>query len=92
LCRVDSPFVPHRGGVVLALGILSLVPPIMVIPFGLTGWVMARHDIRDMNAGRMDGSGRSMTQAGQVCAAVGASVWLAFAVSIAFGLVWNWTH
>jgi hypothetical protein len=74
---------------VLALGILSLVPPIMVVPFGLAGWVMASHDIRDMNAGRMDGSGRAMTQAGQVCAAVGASVWLAFAVSIGLGLLWS---
>ena len=77
---------------VLALGILSLVPPIMVIPFGLAGWFMASHDIRNMNAGRMDSSGRSLTQAGQVCAAVGASVWLAFAVSIGVGLFWNRIH
>jgi len=61
----------------------------MIIPFGLAGWFMATHDIRDMNSGRMDGSGRSLTHAGQVCSAVGASIWLAFAVSIAVGLLWN---
>jgi hypothetical protein len=80
---------PHRGGIVLTLGILSLVPPVMVIPFGIAGWFMASKDIRDMNAGRMDGSGRAMTQAGQVCAALGASIWSAGTVSLVIWIIWN---
>jgi len=74
---------------VLALGILSLVPPIAVIPFGLTAWFMASSDIRDMNAGRMDASGRTVTQAGQVCAALGASVWCACAASLLLWGLWR---
>lgn len=55
---------PHRGGVVLALGILGLV---VCFICGIVAWVMGNNDLRDMDSGIMDTSGRSLTQAGRIC-------------------------
>ena len=60
---------PHRGGVVLAMGILSLV--ILPIIFGPIAWVMANNDLREMRAGRMDPDGESNTNAGRICGIIG---------------------
>ncbi len=54
---------PHRGGAILALGIIGLV----LFFFGIIAWIMANRDLREMNAGAMDPSGRAMTQAGKTC-------------------------
>ena len=59
---------PHRGTVVLVFGILSFV----VCPFfGIAAWVMGNTDLREMAAGRMDPTGRDITQAGRICGIVG---------------------
>jgi hypothetical protein len=55
---------PHRGGLILALGILGLVCCFIC---GIIAWVMGNNDLRDMAAGRMDPSGQGMTQAGKIC-------------------------
>jgi hypothetical protein len=55
---------PHRGGTVLALGILGLVCCGIC---GIIAWVMANNDLREMAAGRMDRSGEGSTRAGRVC-------------------------
>jgi hypothetical protein len=78
---------PHRGVAVLVLGILGIT----VFPaFGIAAWVMGNHDLSDMDAGRMDPTGRRMTAAGRVCGiislvilclAVAAAVALAFLVA-----------
>ncbi|MHC4061962.1 MAG: DUF4190 domain-containing protein [Planctomycetota bacterium] len=57
----------HRGGAVLALGILGLVGCFIL---GVIAWVMGNNDLREMDVGVMDPSGRSMTQAGKVCGIV----------------------
>jgi hypothetical protein len=57
---------PHRGTVVLVLGILGVVWPLCGSILGIIAWVMGNHDLRDMNAGRMDPSGRSITDAGRM--------------------------
>lgn len=54
---------PHRGAMILVFGILSWV---MCFIFGIVAWVMGNSDLREMNAGRMDPSGRGLTQAGRV--------------------------
>lgn len=54
----------HRGATVLVLGILGLV---CCFIFGIISWAMGSSDLRDMNAGRMDPSGRGLTQAGRIC-------------------------
>lgn len=56
--------VPHRGGLILALGILSWV--ISCPLFGVIAWIMGSGDLREMRAGRMDNSGMGLTQAGQI--------------------------
>ena len=55
---------PHRGVLILVFGILSLV----VCPFfGIAAWVMANADLDEMAWGRMDPSGRDLTNAGRIC-------------------------
>jgi len=56
---------PHRGVLILVLGILGLVCSCFVL--GVIAWVMGNGDLREMDAGRMDPSGRGLTQAGKIC-------------------------
>ena len=55
---------PHRGTLVLVLGILGLV---ICQICGVIAWILANGDLKEMDAGRMDPSGRSNTQAGKIC-------------------------
>ncbi len=55
---------PHRGGAVLALGIIGLVACFIC---GIIAWSMGNTDLREMDAGRMDPSGRGLTVAGKIC-------------------------
>jgi hypothetical protein len=55
---------PHRGGLILALGLLGFIATCPI--FSLMAWVMGSHDLREMRAGRMDRSGEGLTQAGLV--------------------------
>ncbi len=61
---VGQPMRPHRGVMILVFGILGLV---CCVIFGIVAWVMGNGDLREMNAGRMDPSGQSLTQAGKIC-------------------------
>ena len=59
---------PHRGTLILVLGILSLV----VCAFlGIPAWIMGNNDLAAMNAGQMDPAGRSTTNAGRICGMIG---------------------
>jgi hypothetical protein len=60
-------FRPHRGGTILVLGILGIVCCFIC---GIIAWVMGNNDLRDMAAGRMDPTGRGLTQAGKICGIV----------------------
>jgi predicted Zn finger-like uncharacterized protein len=61
-------YVEHRGGLVLTLGILSLV----VCGFlGPVAWIMGNNDLAAMRAGRMDPEGEGLTQAGKICGIIG---------------------
>ena len=77
---------PHRGAVVLTLGIVSFFCCIT----GLFAWPMANKDLQAMEAGQMDPDGRGLTQAGKILAIVAISlnvVWILFyAVILAIGL------
>ncbi len=55
---------PHRGTVVLVLGILGLA---MCFILGIVAWVMGNNDLREIDNGQMDPSGRGLTQAGRIC-------------------------
>jgi hypothetical protein len=64
----QAPLKPHRGVVVLVLGILGIIPCFIC---GIIAWVMANSDLKEMDAGRMDPAGRGMTQAGKICGIIG---------------------
>lgn len=61
---------PHRAGLVLVMGILSIccVAPIIT---GTIAWILGNSDLREMDAGRMDPSGRGQTQTGKTLGMVG---------------------
>ena len=64
---------PHRGTLILVLGILGLV---VCQPLGIAAWVMGNTDLGQMNGGLMDPSGRDLTQAGRVCGMIAAGLML----------------
>jgi len=55
---------PHRGVLILILGILSFV--LCGIFSAIPAWVMGSGDLKQMDAGAMDPAGRGMTQAGKI--------------------------
>ncbi len=55
---------PHRGVLILLLGIGSLV---VFGPLGPFAWILGNKDLKEMDAGRMDPEGRSQTQIGKIC-------------------------
>lgn len=59
---------PHRGAIILTLGILSLV--LMCFPLGIVPWLMGNHDLTEMKRGRMDRSGEGLTQAGRILGSI----------------------
>ena len=58
---------PHRGTLILVLGILGLV---ICQPIGIAAWVMGSGDLKEMDGGTMDPSGRGMTAGGRICGIV----------------------
>src|SRR3954468_19995174 len=83
---------PHRGGMVLTLGIVSIAmlfvacgggmipvigpfaaPTLLIagVVLGITSWVMGSGDLKQINARRMDPSGKGTTTGGYVCGIVG---------------------
>jgi hypothetical protein len=55
---------PHRGTLILVLGILGLL---FCQILGIPAWIMGSNDLKEMDAGTMDPSGRSVTNAGRIC-------------------------
>jgi len=62
------PVAPHRGTLILVLGILGLVCCFIC---GIIAWVMGNNDLKEIDAGRMDPTGRGLTQAGKICGMIG---------------------
>ena len=69
---------PHRGSTVLVYGILGLV---LCQLLGIAAWRMGNDDLREMDLGQMDPSGRDVTNAGRICGIV-ATVILVFQLAI----------
>ena len=59
---------PHRATTVLILGILGLI---VCGPLAIAAWVMGNSDLKEMDAGTMDPSGRGTTNAGKICGIIG---------------------
>jgi len=80
-----SYMVPHRGGLILVLGILGWVFTCPI--FSVMAWVMGSSDLREMRGGRMDDSGKGLTQAGHILGMIYSLLWIAFFVIMLFVFV-----
>ena len=79
--RAVSYGVPHRGGMILAFGIIAVVCAVASFAVGVTfiitlvlgpiAWAMGNKDLREMKEGRMDPEGEGMTQTGRILGMVG---------------------
>ena len=66
---------PHRGGMVLAFGIIGILCCGAVgTPFGIAAWVIGASDLSEIRAGRMDPSGESLTRVGMILGIVSVSI------------------
>ena len=76
---------PHRGGAVLALGIIGIV---LCFIAGIIAWVMGRSDLAEMDAGTRDREGYSLTKAGMICGIIGtilgilSFLWVVFVIGL----------
>ncbi len=64
----QSQLSPHRGTLILVLGILGIVCCFIC---GIVAWVMGNKDLKQMAAETMDRSGEGLTKAGKICGMVG---------------------
>lgn len=81
--------VPHRGAVILVLGILSFFVPCGGLVMAIIAWMLANTDLARMSNGEMDPEGRGLTQAGKILGivnvaltVVGVVIWLFWMVVI----------
>lgn len=70
----------HRGGMIMAMGIVSILIGGIGLVTGILAWVWGNEDLKKMDAGIMDPEGRSNTQLGKVLGMVGT-------ILHAFGLI-----
>ena len=76
------PVKPDRGVMILVFGILGVV---CCFAFGIAAWVMGNGDLSEMDAGRMDATGRGLTMAGKIIGIVS----VAWAVlQLIAGIIW----
>lgn len=77
---------PHRGGAILALGIIGICTSCFIL--GIIAWVMGSGDLKEMDTGRRDREGYSLTKAGMICGIISVVLailgmfWFIFVVGI----------
>lgn len=80
-------YAPHRGVLLLVLGILGLI---LCQLLGPVAWIMGKGDMAEIDAGRMDPEGRGLTQAGMILGIVTTILLilglLSFVLVLVFGL------
>src|SRR5262249_18049572 len=85
----DSDYLqPHRGQLVMILGIGSLALLFFAggigWPLGLVAWILGNMDLKEMREGRMDPEGEGPTSAGRICGMITTIMGI---VSMVFGLL-----
>src|SRR5262249_37330336 len=78
---------PHRGTLVLVLGILSIALfffPLALL-LGISAWIMGQSDLRKMRLNQMDPVGKGSTEAGWICGIIGTILGLIPLTCCAFG-------
>jgi hypothetical protein len=76
---------PHRGGMILAFGIISLVmcQVGIGIVFGILAWIFGSSDLKGMEEGEVDPEGKQLTQVGKILGIVGVILGVLYFVGIA---------
>lgn len=69
---------PHRGTLILILGILGLV--MCGIFTGIPAWIMGKNDLKAMAAGDMDPAGQSLTNVGKILGIISVALSALFVV------------
>lgn len=96
---------PHRGTLILTLGIVSIVLSLGIVCYGIGGlpalalgivaWVLGSRDLKKMKADEMDPEGYGSTQAGWICGIVGTvlgslgMVCFMAVIGLAVGMAWT---
>ena len=75
---------PHRGTLILILGILGVL--CSCLPLGIVAWVLGHQELKDIDAGHVDPSGRGTVQAGKILGIVSVVIWV-LAALVGAGLV-----
>ena len=76
---------PHRGVLVLVLGIVSL----LICQFvGIVPWILANQDLKEMRSGVMDENGRVLTMVGKWLGIVS----LALVILQMLAIALNWRY
>lgn len=69
---------PHRGAVILVMGLVGLVAQCPV--FSVMAWVMGTSDLDEIRAGRMDPEGEGSTKVGRMLGMLVSLFWVIIAV------------
>ena len=64
---------PHRGVLILVLGILSLMVCGVI---GIFAWMMGKSDLEKIRLGQMDKEGESLTKVGYILGIIGSIMFL----------------
>lgn len=81
--ETGAPQEPHRGTLILVLGILSLTTCGWVA--GFIAWILANDDLKKMRQGLMDRAGENNTNAGRIMGIISIALSI---VSIVFLIIW----
>ncbi|MBW6513331.1 MAG: hypothetical protein K0B87_01050 [Candidatus Syntrophosphaera sp.] len=73
---------PHRGTMILVFGIVGLVACQI---FGILAWIFGNEDLKKMEYGQMDPSGRDLTNIGRILGIISVGLII---LGIVFGLVY----
>lgn len=79
---MNSNLQPHRGTLILVLGILGIV---CCMPCGIAAWVMGNGDLKKIATGQMDPMGEGTTKAGKICGIISV-IWFCVAM-IGYGII-----
>lgn len=80
---------PHRGGLIMAMGIVSILVGGIGLVTGILAWVWGNEDLKKIDAGVMDPEGRSNTQLGKVLGMVGTLIHsIGLVIGVCFFLGW----
>jgi len=83
-----TDYQPHRGTIILVLGILAIVTGLHLI-LGPIAWIMGNNDLKEIHAGRMDPEGEGMTNIGRILGMVATILGIvALVVGCIFLIIW----